>query len=114
MPTTLTTKATEQSTYIITAAFTDDAGAEVTPKAGLNWTLTDSSGTVVNSRENVSIAAPAASVDIVLSANDLAVSSGADLVRYLTIEGTYDSDAGSDLPIKDQVKFAIADLVAVG
>lgn len=112
MPSTLTTKAVEKSTYIVTAAFTDDDGVAVVPNTPLTWTLTDRDGAVINNRDAVAIT-PAASVEIVLSGGDLAVPDTADLVRYVTIEGTYDSDAGSNLPIKDQVKFAVSNLVAV-
>lgn len=112
MPSTLTTKAVEKSTYIVTAAFTDDDGVAVVPNTPLTWTLTDRDGAVINNRDAVAIT-PAASVEIVLSGDDLAVPDTADLVRYVTIEGTYDSDAGSNLPIKDQVKFAVSNLVAV-
>ncbi len=69
MPATLTTNAVEKSTYIVTAAFTDEDGDAVTPNAGLVWTLTDMNGVVINSREDVSIS-PDTSVDIVLSGND--------------------------------------------
>jgi len=114
MPTILTTAVIEESTFIVTAAFTDDAGSAVIPNSGLNWTLTDSSGTIINNRDGIVIGAPAASVDIVLFGDDLAVlGSSDDFIRYLTIEGTYDSDAGSDLPIKDHARFVVTDLVAV-
>lgn len=111
MPTTLTTHAVEESTFIITASFTDEDGNAVTPST-LKWTLTDDAGNVINSREDVSIA-PASSVDIVLSGDDLALSGYGPAFRILTIEGTYSSDAGSDLPLKDSVKFVVDNLVAV-
>lgn len=112
MPSILTTTVTEESTCVITAAFTDDAGASVVPNS-LTWTLTDGDGTIINSRDGVTIS-PDSSVDIVLSGDDLAVGGASDdLIRYLLVEGTYDSDAGSNLPIKDQVRFVISDLVAV-
>ena len=48
MPTILTTQALPNNTYIITAAFTDDDGAPVTPNAGATWSMTDNSGNISN------------------------------------------------------------------
>lgn len=113
MPITLTTHANEESTFVVTVAFTDTTGAAVTPNNGLNWTLTDTRGNVVNSRSAVSIT-PGASVTIVLSGDDLALPSalyGRD--RVLTVQGTYDSDLGNALPLKEQIVFTIDDLTAV-
>jgi hypothetical protein len=113
MPTTLTTEAVEQSTFAIVAAFTDDAGAAVVPNSGLTWTLTDVAGNVVNSRDAVSISS-ASTITIVLHGADLALSSSfRDNKRLLTIEGTYNSSLGSNLEIRDQVLFTIADLGSV-
>lgn len=110
MPTVLTTNAIEQSTYIITASFTDEDGSDVTPKT-LTWTLTDEAGNVINSRQDVALT-PNTSVEIVLSGDDLVVSTYGTK-RIVTVEGTYDSDAGTDLPLRDQVRFTIDNLVAV-
>ena len=112
MPTTLSTSAVEESTYIITFAFTDSEGNAVTPNSGLKWTLTDADGNVVNGRNGVSIT-PGPSVNVVLQGDDLALEAGTSAVRVVTIEGTYDSSLGTNLPLKDQAKFTIEDLVAV-
>jgi hypothetical protein len=112
MPTTLTASAIEKGTYFITVSFIDEDGNAVTPNAGVTWTLTDSNGVVINNRKNVGIT-EAASVDIVLSGDDLQAVDSADPWRKLLIEGTYDSDAGDDLPFKDEVKFPFIDLAAV-
>lgn len=107
MPTTLTTQAVERSTFAITAAFTDEAGAAVVPDTGLSWTLTDVVGNVVNSREDVTIS-PAASVSIVLHGADLQIGDAfRDNRRLVTITGTYDSSLGSNLEIVDWVQFEI-------
>ncbi|HDM76324.1 MAG TPA: hypothetical protein ENG51_07620 [Deltaproteobacteria bacterium] len=111
MPTTLTTHAVEKSTFVITVAFQDEQGNSVTPNE-LTWTLTDMNGNVINNRDQVSIT-PASSVDIVLSGDDLALEGDAPELRVLTVEGTYSSDLGSDLPIKDSVRFIVDNLVAV-
>jgi hypothetical protein len=110
MPSVLSTNAVDKSTYIVTAAFTDEDDAAVAPTT-LTWTLTDDLGTVINDREDVEVESPSSSEDIVLSGDDLAVADGS--VRILTVEGTYNSDAGSGLPLKDQVRFTIEDLTAV-
>lgn len=114
MPTLLTTTAEEKSTLIVTAAFADEDGGDVIPSS-ITWTLTDSAGIVINSREDVEVASPAASVDIVLSGDDLALQTGesGSVLRVLTVESIYDSGAGSDLPLKDSVKFLLNDLVAI-
>lgn len=112
MPTTLTTSAIERSTFVVTADFTDHAGAPVVP-VSMAWTLTDGSGAVVNSRSAVTISPLASSVNIVLSGADLALPSAGDPVRVLTLQGTYDSSLGNGLPLKDEVRFAIVGLEAV-
>ena len=111
MPTTLTTHAVEQSTYKVTAAFTDDDGVSVVPTS-IVWTLTDSSGTVINSRQDVSIT-PASSVTIALTGDDLALTSDADAVRIVTIEAVYTSDLGTGLTLKDSCRFVIDNLKAI-
>lgn len=110
MATKLTIKAADKSTYVINLAFEDEDGNAVIPDS-IAWTLTDDAGTVINSRTSVAVAVPAASVDIVLSGNDLKYSDGRH--RVLTVQAVYDSNLGSDLPLKDEVKFEIADLLIV-
>jgi len=117
MPTSITTKtAIEKSTFVVTASFVDSAGVAAVPKVGLNWTLTDSTGaTVINSRTAVLIA-PAETVDIVLSGLDLAflaTETGRYAKRLITVQGTYDSDEGSGLPLKDEVSFRVINLAYV-
>lgn len=107
----LAVEAVEQSTFVVTVSFTDETGAAVTPNAGLTWTLTDRHGTVINSRSAVSIT-PGESVEIVLSGNDLDFD-GADALRLLTVQGTYNSDAGNNLPLKEEVEFVVRGLTLV-
>lgn len=112
MPTTITaTRAIEKSTFVVTAAFTDESGDAVTPNA-LTWTLTKSDGTIINSREDVS-ATPDTSINIVLSGDDLQVFAGDNYQRVLTLKGDYDSDLGSSLPLNDELYFSVEDLVNV-
>ncbi len=112
MPTSISSpRAVEKSTVAVTAAFTDEAGADVTPNA-LTWTLSTDDGTVINERDSVVIT-PDSTVTIVLSGDDLEVFADDSGIRVLTVEGTYDSSLGSDLPLKDELHFAVDDLVNV-
>jgi len=114
MPTNFEAHAIEESTFIITASFTDEDGNAVAPDTAI-WTLTDKDGTVINSRSNVTITNPTNSEDIVLSGDDLALQIGESniAIRILTVEATYDSDAGSDLPLKESVEFIIDNLLKI-
>ncbi len=103
--------AIEESTYIITAIFTDDSGVAMTPLT-LTWSLTDLDGTIINSRNKVT-ATVATSYDVVLSGDDLALSAGDSGNRRLLMEGTYTSSAGTGLPFRKTYQFAIENLVGV-
>ena len=112
MPTTFTTPVpNEKGTAVLGVAFTDEDDSAVTPSA-ITWTLTDINGTIINSRDAVSIT-PATSIDIVMSGDDLSLSEGIGVIRVVTVEYTYSSSYGTGLPEKDQAKFSIKDLVAV-
>lgn len=112
MPSEITeTKAIERSTCVITVSFTDEDGSGVTPNE-VSWTLMDLDGNIINTRESIDIT-PGSSVEIVLYGNDLVVSGDVQRTakRVLLLEGTYDSDIGNDLPFRDQLVFAIDNLV---
>lgn len=110
MPTKITTRALPDNTYVITTAFTDDDGTAVTPNAGLTWSLTDTKGTAINSRTDVGMT-EAASIDTVLSGSDLATTGfDDDGMRLFIVDGTYDSDAGSNLPLDEVSVFVINDV----
>lgn len=112
MPTELAIHAIERSTIGIRAQFTDEVGSAMVPLT-LAWTLTDENGAVVNSRSGVSVT-PASTVVIVLTNLDLSLASPlSGTTRYLLIEGTYNSDLGTGLSLRDQVAFEIDDLVKV-
>lgn len=110
MPTTIKTQANEESTFVVTVAFTNAAGTAVTPKSA-TWSLLDKDGAVVNSRDAVTISSLSTTVDIVLSGNDLQRADGK--TRKLLVEAVYDSDEGSDLPLKDELTFQIYNLAGV-
>ena len=110
-------RAQEGSTFVIKADFVEKTsnggeGIPITPNEGLTWSLTDVNGVTINDRLDVPLV-PAESVNIVLSGNDLALSGGYPVRRYVTIEGTYDSILGANLKLKDEVSFQIENLVAI-
>ena len=107
--------ATESGTYIVAVAFADEDDQSVVPSS-ITWTLTDKNGSVINSRQDVAIAVPAASVEITLSGDDLALQSSETngfALRHVGFEAVYDSDAGADLPLKVETTFLVRRLVAV-
>lgn len=113
MSTVLRTKAQEEATFGIPIAFVDDADAAVTPSAA-TWTLTDQNGVVVNSRSAVAISPLSTTATIVLSGQDLALTTSLlGTVRVLLVEFTYTSSLGSGLPGKHQIEFEIENLVGV-
>ena len=111
MSTNLTVHATEKSTYIITAAFKNELGEAVTPKS-ITWTLTNTRGVVINDLEDVSVALPAATINIVLTGDDLMIGTYGGK-RIITICSVYDSIYGSDLLLKDCGLFDVDNLVAI-
>ena len=106
----LSTVAQDQSTYKLTLTYTDSAGDAVTHTA-VTWTMTDRAGTVINSREDVSISSPSTSNDIILSGDDLRYSDGR--WRVVTVEATYNSTGGNGLPLRGECVFSIEDLLNV-
>lgn len=119
MPIALSARATEESTYVVTAAFTDEAGTSVAPTS-ITWTWTNDEGTVINNRLNVVVAVPAASIDIVLSGADLALSAGEITrgVRVMTVKAVYTSGtipapAGVGLTLNKSLVFVVEALALV-
>lgn len=106
----LSEEAVERSTYVVLFSFKDEAGVAVAP-TGLTYTLTRQGGAVVNNRDAVTVA-PGSTVAIVLRGDDLALFGGMDTgKRFLLVEGVYDSDLGTGLPIKEEAQFSIRNLV---
>jgi hypothetical protein len=95
----LQTKATENSSYVVTVSFEDEDGDAVIPNE-ITWTLKDEdTGLVVNSRTAVSIATPAASNDILLKGDDLEPLTLTSKKLIMTVNATYDSALGTDIPL---------------
>lgn len=104
----------ELSTGVQPVNFADENGDPVVPNA-ITWTWTTKDGqTVINSRQNVSVAVPSTTIDITLQGSDLAIleseSGRADVERLLTIEADYNSDLGSNLPAKNEVELTVKNL----
>ena len=98
-------KPNEKGTAVVTLAFTDEDDNTVVPTS-LEWQLMKSDGTVINSRTFAN--GSFVGTEIVLSGNDLAIFGNSDSGnRVLSIQGVYDSTAGSDLPLKDELKFVV-------
>lgn len=114
MPTTLSKKAVEKSTFIVTAQFWDENGDPVPPDS-LQWSLVDEDNNVVNGRDRITVSSPSDTVDVVLQGEDLVVDPDRkETPRWVVFEGTYTSETyGSDLPITDQAEFRVLNLKKV-
>lgn len=114
MPSTLDSYAVEQSTFAIVATFTDEADDALTPDS-ITWSLCNEAGKIINSLQDEAIVTPASAVTIVLSGNDLQIldENNNFEIRYLEISAVYDSDIGSDLPLKDSAQFKVLNLKSI-
>ena len=104
--------AVEESTYIVTMNFFDEDDEPVAP-ASAYWTLSDSNGAIINSREDVELSGLASEMSVVLSGDDLALTTrftGNAEERVFTIKATYNSDLGVGLPLNDQLSFPVYNL----
>lgn len=107
--------AKEKSTFIIDVSFTDENDEATTPTA-MVWSLTTTTGTIINSRDQVAVDPGdlASTISIVLSGDDLAMQSGETSYRFVKrlfiVEATYNSDLGNDLPINDDAEFTLKNL----
>jgi hypothetical protein len=104
--------ATERSTLVVTLTFKDHTGAAVVPTSA-NWTLTDTRGSVINSRSNVAISPLASTVNIVLTGDDLALTEALDAERVLTVRAQYNSSLGNGLHLSEAYQFTVTELVGV-
>ena len=97
--------AKEGGTYVVTATFYDEDDALVVPTT-ITWTLKDSGGSVVNSRQDVSVS-PASSIYITLTGSDLPVNSHPQEELILTVNAVYNSSYGTDLTLVNQCKITV-------
>lgn len=112
MPAKIETHAREEGTFVIAATFTDEDGAGVIVDT-LNWTLSDMDGNVLNGRSAVSITPSATTESIVLQGTDLSIIAGQTRERMITLQWTYSSTYGTNLPQNEQATFLIDDLKKV-
>lgn len=105
MTTYISVTPSEKGTAIVTLAFTDEDGTTVVPTS-LAWQLMRTDGTVINSRTFA--LGSFAGTTVVLSGDDLAMFGATDRgVRVFSVQGVYDSDAGTGLPLKGECRFKI-------
>ena len=107
MPVQATIYAVEKSTLAVSAAFTDEAAAAVTP-SGVTWRLEDDYGRTINSRSAVS-ATPASTVVIVLTGDDLQLldQNNEHELRRLIMDAVYDSSLGTGLKLSESYEFRV-------
>ena len=110
----LAQKAEEEGTYTVKNVFTDEDGSALTPTT-LNWTLTNTAGTVINSRTSVSVSTPSSTEYIGMTGDDLVITENeAEVLRILTLQGTYTSTyAGAGAKFKKVVGFWVKNLRVV-
>jgi hypothetical protein len=101
--------ANEQGTKIIAVSFFEPNGTTAVTPNTVTWTLRTASGTVINSRTAES-ETPATTINVVLTGDDLAISSYGTK-RYVRVYGTYDSATyGSNLNYQQEFTFKIINL----
>jgi len=110
----LTLEATENGSYVVKCVFKDERGIAVNPVT-LAWRLTDSAGTVVNSRTAVAVAVPTAITYVPMTGADLAILEDGDHeVRVFTVVGTYYSTlTTSTLDFTADTQFDVRNLIGV-
>ena len=101
----LTTTPREKGTAVFTLSFTDENGDTVVPYT-LQWQLMRPTGTIVN--DNSFANNDFEGTEIVLTCEDLKIFNSNDTgKRILSIQGYYDSTAGTGLCLKDECIFYI-------
>ena len=102
----LPTRAQDRSTFVVSISFYDAAGDSVVPTS-VTWTMTNGAATVINSRSAV-VVAPAATINLVLGADDTDYAGGE--ARMVVVDAVYTSTEGADLPLRGAVSFRIEDV----
>lgn len=99
----------ERGTLVVTADFRDEFGEPVIPNE-ITYSLYNTVGSVMNDLLNVDVTPLAASVNIVLTGDDLSVLGG-NTGRLLVINAPYDSTSGTDLQNRIAYPFNITRIV---
>ena len=114
MPVTFATKkAAEKGTYVVEVKFYDEDDNLVAPNSAY-YTLTDRLGTEIVARTEIT--SPTNTEDILLSGTDLELQEGEtqrEAKRVLTVEATYNSTLGNDLPLNGEFEFKIINLINI-
>ena len=112
MPTTISDVEFEEgSTGKLTAIFTDEDGDQATPKT-LYKTITDLTGNVILEREEIT-SGLASNMNILISGSDIPVPIDGQGYIVLLLEGTYDSNLGNDLPLNDECRIPVNQLIGL-
>jgi len=90
-----------------TFAFKDEEDHEITPTE-IKWSLTDTNGTVINSREDENVI-PAASVKITINGDDTDLQAGEKYrgERIFILKIKFNSDAGVNMEGYAEIHFII-------
>lgn len=105
-------KPREKGTVVLTVGFLDEDGVAVVPSS-ITWHLTDVNGLEVNGLVDKDFSPPAEVIEIVLTADDLALGGGPlGYTRVFSVTAPYASTLGS-LVINEEARFDIENLVKV-
>jgi hypothetical protein len=110
--TVVSTPVMERSTVSFALSFFDETSLAVAPNS-VYWSLSDVAGSWVNSRQNVGISNPTASLYLTLSSMDLQVSSNCQMEtesRRLLVSGNYNSNRGTGLSLNHLIKFDVTNI----
>ena len=126
MATELAVKAQESGSLVLEGTM-KIGNTAIVPDANPTWTLTKLDGTVINSRQDVSVTPSGSTLTIVLSDADLQIFADDPIQvvslpnvgpvqlrqgkRVLLVEFTYDSAAGNNLPVKHQTFFTVEEVI---
>ncbi len=109
---TFTAQPSEGGSAVVEGSFYDIKKEKTTPKTAF-WSLRDRYKNVINSRIDVPITL-AEDYSITLSCADLLITVENEEDIYLTVYGTYDSTAGTDLCMTKQGKIIIDEVIGIG
>ena len=98
----LTNKPVERGSAEFVIKFYDTRKKLVEPNDDITWSLYRPDGEIVNSRENIDVTPPAEEISIVLMGDDLP---NGELI--LLVECTFNSDLGSNLPLRKEREFRV-------
>ena len=100
--------AREKGTYPITLTYTL-GGAALTPDT-VTWTLGRTDGSIINSRQDVSIVTPGETNTVTLTGDDLAILTDTDIDRIITAKIVY---SPGSLPQNEQDTLTIKPLTQI-